>query len=313
MFIIGAGMAGLLAANMLRRHHPIVLEQQDRLPHNHSALLRFRSTAVSDATGIPFKKVLVRKGIWDGEKIVNACTISLANLYSQRAMPGVVESRSIWNLEPEVRWIAPPDFIEQMAKGVNVNFAHNVRLEELSGDKQDVIISTVPMPTVTRMPGKLAGRNSRSIIFHHFAVYTTKMPILSPECHIYQTVYNASDAGLWYRASIHGNELTVESSSDHLEKVDLCRLLLGVFRINIEGTSEVTTHRNAFGKIKSIPEDLRRDFIVHLTETQNIYSLGRFATWRPGLLLDDLVKDITIIERLITAGSYARKLQNTKP
>lgn len=64
-------MAGLLAAHMLRRYSPTVVERQSRLPNNHTALLRFRSPAVSDATSIPFSRVLVRKGIWDGEEVRN--------------------------------------------------------------------------------------------------------------------------------------------------------------------------------------------------------------------------------------------------
>src|SRR5688572_5532364 len=82
--IAGAGMAGLLAANLLRRHRPEVFERQLDLPHNHSALLRFRSPAVSDATGIPFRRVLIRKGIWDGKRVVDRCSIPLANAYSQK-------------------------------------------------------------------------------------------------------------------------------------------------------------------------------------------------------------------------------------
>jgi hypothetical protein len=35
------------------------------------------------------------------------------------------------------------------------------------------------------------------------------------------------------------------------------------------------------------------------TEKFNIYSLGRFATWKPGLLLDDIVGDVNVIRRLI--------------
>jgi hypothetical protein len=47
-----------------------------------------------------------------------------------------------------------------------------------------------------------------------------------------------------------------------------------------------------------------------LTEEHNIYSLGRFATWRQ-LLLDDLVKDIGVIEKLIDGNHlYNNVLEN---
>src|SRR4051812_9941542 len=88
ILIVGAGMAGLLAANMLRRFNPLVLESQNYLPHNHKALLRFRSPVVSDATAIPFRKVLVRKNIWDGSRLVDRCNVTLANLYSHKVSGG---------------------------------------------------------------------------------------------------------------------------------------------------------------------------------------------------------------------------------
>jgi hypothetical protein len=50
MKIIGAGMAGLIAGHMLRRHSPEIHEAASSLPNNHSALLRFRSDAVAKAT-----------------------------------------------------------------------------------------------------------------------------------------------------------------------------------------------------------------------------------------------------------------------
>ena len=59
MIIIGAGQAGLLAARSLALHNPTIIEQQDELPNNHSALLRFRSSIVGDSVGIPFQKVRV--------------------------------------------------------------------------------------------------------------------------------------------------------------------------------------------------------------------------------------------------------------
>ena len=61
--IYGAGLAGLLAANMLRGMSPTVFEAQGSLPNNHGALLRFRSDKAGTACGIPFKKVHVTKAI----------------------------------------------------------------------------------------------------------------------------------------------------------------------------------------------------------------------------------------------------------
>ena len=63
MIIVGAGLAGLLAARCMKHMSPIICEKQSELPNNHSALLRFRSDVVSEMTGIPFKKVSVQKAV----------------------------------------------------------------------------------------------------------------------------------------------------------------------------------------------------------------------------------------------------------
>ena len=130
MKIIGAGMAGLLAANMLRRFNPEVHEALETLPDNHTALLRFRTPEVSNSLGIPFEKVTVRKGIWDGSKIATEPNIRLANIYSQTVC-GELDARSIWDLSPEDRWLAPPDFISQMASGLDI----------LAGSDQSLIVN----------------------------------------------------------------------------------------------------------------------------------------------------------------------------
>ena len=63
MRIIGAGMAGLLAAAMLRGETKQVIEANSRIPNNHHSVLRFRSSIVGDVLGIPFKKVSVMRAV----------------------------------------------------------------------------------------------------------------------------------------------------------------------------------------------------------------------------------------------------------
>ena len=59
-----------------------------------------------------------------------------------------------------------------------------------------------------------------------------------------------------------------------------------------------------YAKILPIDNRERKRFIAWATDTHNIYSLGRFATWRPGLLLDDLVHDVRVIQRIVEHGPY---------
>ncbi len=112
--IIGAGLSGLIAAHAWPSV-PIVEAQSE--PQPHKALLRFRSNAVSQLTGIEFKKVLVRKGLYsEGE--YKPPTIALANQYSRKVLGRILGDRSVWNLDPVERWIAPENFQERLLDNV---------------------------------------------------------------------------------------------------------------------------------------------------------------------------------------------------
>ena len=63
-------------------------------------------------------------------------------------------------------------------------------------------------------------------------------------------------------------------------------------------------------KIKTLvgeDEQKRRMVISKLTSNYNVYSLGRFATWR-NILLDDVLNDIYQIKKLIESDSYTKRL-----
>ena len=130
---------------------------------------------------------------------------------------------------------------------------------------------------------------------------------------VHQTVYSSYPSDQWYRATIHGSHIIVECTQDYdSSDVDdfLNSILVRVFGFPRHGTeiesSVLTTQK--FGKIYPIDDHLRKSFIVWASDNYNIYSLGRFATWRP-LLLDDLVADIQRIESMIESPStYNRRL-----
>lgn len=305
IIILGAGMAGLIAANILRRHHPIIHETKSSLPNNHSALLRFRTLAVSDATGIPFKKVLVRKGIWTGQDVVDKCTLRLANTYSGNVVKGSIVARSIWNMEDEHRYIAPPNFVELMSEGavIHYNFPHT----EYLGDSH--IITTAPLNAsavyfATKTQPRFEGK--------YLPIHTLKF-FIREDVDVYQTIYNASSiATWWYRMSIHGNEVTVECRDKPCMDDDISRTLQGLLAligidVPLSNISAVRLGSQKFGKMLPIDEHDRCTCIAELTDRFGVYSLGRAGTWRPSLLLDDLVKDVKQIERMVNGGSYARK------
>jgi hypothetical protein len=69
--------------------------------------------------------------------------------------------------------------------------------------------------------------------------------------------------------------------------------------------SQAATPPASSGKARRdrpIDDALRKQLLFRLTHEHNVFSLGRFATWR-NILLDDVVDDIVQVKRLLKSGS----------
>lgn len=298
-FIVGAGLTGLLAAHAWPRM--AVMEAAPAPRAAHHALLRFRTDAVSHLTGIPFRKVRVRKGIWSRGEYVTP-NIGLANRYSLKLTGTLQGDRSIWNVEAADRYIAPRDFYEQLvdAVGSRVRWGTAVNLAESSPWRQ-AIISTIPLPvTLHQLGAKTPHAFTRApIIVDRFRV---------PQSDVFQTVYFPDPETPVYRASITGDLLIVESTAspkhDELDAVwDAMQL---------QEAHKIDSVTQEYGKIAPIADDAaRRATLLSLTRDHGIYSLGRFATWR-NILLDDVVGDISVIKGMMRSDGYAHRLAEVK-
>lgn len=308
MIVVGAGMAGLLAAAMLRNDCDRILEAQDALPNNHSAVLRFRSSVVGDTLNIPFKKVSVLKAVVTGSNPVAdqfRYSFKTNGSYSLRS---ALSARG----QLEERWVAPPDLIDRMARRVSAPIEFGVNFEAaFSGDP---IISTIPMPSLMRM---LDWKDVPA--FDHVHGFNINLTLLDTDAYV--SLYVPSPEYDFSRLSITGDRLTIEVqkpnwSYDEVEELAaevgrnptemICDAfsLLGLDEVsNDPGGANVAPAR--YAKILPTDDQTRKRFILWASEKHRIYSLGRFATWRPGLLLDDLVKDVRVILDIQRNGSYA--------
>jgi hypothetical protein len=314
MIIYGAGMSGLLAATMLRRFDPVVHEAAAELPNNHAALLRFRSDAVSKATGIPFKKVWVQKAVMgeDG-KLQNYASIKDQNCYSLK-VSGEVRSRSIGNLESGERFIAPEDFISQLAKGIDIEYNKPLDKHAIDfSDKKTPTISTIPMNALMRIAGW-----SDAPDFKYNEITTVTAEISAPSVDIYQTIYYPYIKNSAYRASITGNKIIIEFVGDRedilcMQEFDKELLISNYLQDFIKDSSlqlsDIKIKKQKYGKLVNSTGKLGKEFILAMTDIYGIYSLGRFATWRQ-ILMDDVVHDVKIIEKLIEQrDNYSRRLR----
>ena len=295
--IIGAGMAGLLAGAMFRSEAQIY-EASSKLPNNHHALLRFRTDDIAHHLNIPFQAVEVMKIVKPyRNKVAEAVGYSLKS-------NGRASLRSIKSAEGKVerRFIAPPDFIQHLADlQVNdIEFKAEADRNMMSNLSEfGPIISTIPMGTLMKLLNYPA---QAEFEYRHAWVVKAEMQVQSDMC---ATVYYPDPALPIVRATLTGELLQIEL----VEKFDpatwaLDRLMAEVlpdFGLDHCTYSAELVPQN-YAKIVAMPDRERRKFIMWATDEFGIYSLGRFAVWKPGLLLDDVFVDCQHIMNMIREG-----------
>lgn len=298
--IIGAGLAGLLTGSIFPRSHIFERGMEDKI--NHKAVLRFRTPAVGEAVGVEFKPVTVHKGIWHNGFFARP-SIQLANLYSQKVI-GRLADRSIWNIEPAERYIAPEDIVAQMAERCNGRISWESEIDSLDAFRRDAtqIITTIPIPFLLKLIGE---QPPPQIAFKHAAITVRRWRI--PNADIYQTIYFPSPETNLYRASITRDLLIAEYKDDPSSSDEDAFALYDAFGLDPDDLLVLDKTKQSFGKIAPIDNNWRRNFLHRMTVERNIFSIGRFATWR-NILMDDVIKDIHIVKRMMSATNYDRAL-----
>lgn len=309
LIIAGAGLTGLIAAHAFPRAQlREKASYEECVRHEHAALLRFRTDAVSRITGIPFRRVAVQKSVvMNGVHV--EMNLALANRYAAKVLAatgGKISGRSIWNLAPAARYVAPLDFIAQMRATLagRIEYGAGVALHAAPAP----IITTVPLNVTLAAVGWLA--DTLPPLFYapiHVARYRLS------GVDLFQTIYYPGAQSDTYRASITGDVLIVESLArgDSLgQPFPHLGMSVGSVLDNFGLDCDVEAidqKVQRYGKIVDLDPGKRRAILRTLTEEFNLYSLGRFATWR-NVLLDDVANDIEVVRRLMASDPYGRDL-----
>jgi len=280
--IVGAGLAGLLAGNMFRHSPHRIYEAQNALPNNHSAVLRFRTPIVGDTLGIDFKKVtLIKTAASWNNAVADALAYSFKNTGTYRSDRSITAGTVV-----DERWVAPPDLIARMSKGLNIEYNHLYNFH----DRAPPIISTVPMPTLMKALGyyKIPKFVSHPGVNMHAKI---------ANCEAYVSLLVPDPESPISRISITGDELIVECVG--MNEPEVAPRTAGLLGLPLSAFKDITYHQQRYAKIAPIDDELRKQFMFWATDKFGIFSLGRFATWRPKLLMDDLVQDVRKIARWI--------------
>jgi hypothetical protein len=300
--IIGAGMAGLLAANMLRDGAEIY-DSAPELPNNHSAVLRFRSMVVSHATGIPFRPVQVMRA---AHPWMNPIADAMAYSYKCN---GVCDLRSIANADSKIveRYIAPLDFVKQMADALppdSLRFGRVLGSPGCPAPGDVPMISTVPMSIAMMVLGWQGPKPE--FRYQHGCNVVVSLTNVDAWASLYipDPLIAAS------RATLMGDRLILECPRVRAEELDardrsggvaedLVTQVCGMMGLPMACVGTYVIKEQRYAKIMPIDENVRKGFIMWASERHRFYSLGRFATWRPSLLLDDVVHDVRVIQQLM--------------
>lgn len=268
----------------------------------HKAVLRFRTGAVGESIGIPFKAVKVYKGIWY-EGMFHQPDIRLANWYS-RKVTGNISDRSIWDISTSTRYIAPETFYEQLIERVGDRIIWGTKLtKDQFTNEGSTVVSTLPMDVVADWLEPEHGR-----AFKRKAIHVERWRI--PHCSVHQTVYFPDPESPLYRATLTGDLLTAEYiASESLDLGFEHNMISDAF--HLDDMQLIDKGDQRYGKIVDIDNDWRKQFIYKLTHEYDVYSLGRFSCWK-NILLDDVLHDINVIKQLVGLNQYDRAKKASK-
>ena len=199
---------------------------------------------------------------------------------------------------------APEDFLDLMRQQLQTRITYESYIPDifLNNDKltktKQPVISTLPISVNAGLCdyNAIFSGDKRGIYVNHYRV---------PCCDYYGTVYYPDPITSIYRASLTGDLLIIESIlplEGHEKELFDVSASFGIYDYKFTDHI-INDHYQVLGKISPMDESIRRDLILKMTVNNNLYSLGRFATWR-NILLDDVLQDIFKIKELVNKDLY---------
>jgi hypothetical protein len=309
LIILGAGMSGCIAG--ILNSNAKIYEASNTPPTNHAAVLRFRTDSISKITGIPFKKVSVNKAIYYGGRLHSRASPLTANLYS-RKVTGKIISRSIWNLAPVERYIAPSNFHSQLLDRIDGRVIYGEKVctittQLISTSGKIGLISRSGMPVISTLPmpilSKVTSIHLDGELFKRLPITTARCQV--SDCDVNQTIYFPDLQSRLYRVTLTGQDLILEFAGNGPVNIDfeLKHFVYPAFGLSDCDLGPMVFGTQEYGKIAPVADEVRKGFMYEATQQLRVFSVGRFAIWK-NILLDDVYDDLFQIRRMIEQSNY---------
>lgn len=339
--IIGSGLAGSIAYEALRAYKPQIIEARSKPKGDlniHPAVMRLRNPAVADAIGAKAEKITVSKAIFYKGEIHNRSTIRFNNLYSRKVYD-CIGRRSLNRLGDVERYIIngypqPENTLwDHKVSSIDDGYINCLYRSSPGYHKRiqipyDICISTLSMEVLCNGYNRnsLESANNLNLMnrlavvgcpaeFGKIEFKSTPIYVLRKKLeitsNIHQTLYFPDPETNIYRITIQNQDVIIEATSKCEEADGLTSDAFGIGINDFESNPGrlPAWKKIEIGKIVPLEEDDRLRYIMWLTDEHNIFSFGRFATWRP-LRTDHLLKDIAKIKRVISASDIGAKYKS---
>lgn len=308
--IIGAGLAGSVASGAFAGEHPVNYDASDIRPMpKHKAVMRLRDPTVARYLGVHVEPVTVWKAVSIEGFLYEMADIRTNNMYSLK-LYGELGERSLKTLGRVDRWLLegvplPREtyWLHELTKvgdsDGKLYFNHGAQETVV---EYDVCISTIPMEIMLRACGMDYLETFRA---EPISVWTGTLKL---ESTLHQTIYFPGPDTPVYRATIQGKQVIIECINS---QTPMLGDIMDSFGVKVDDFAKLPEEsQQPMGKMQTINDDSRRQYIYELTERFNIYSFGRYAIWKP-IRADHLVTDIEQIKALVkvvnrASGSYER-------
>jgi len=330
VLILGAGLAAHLANSAFKGEEVAVLDEESRtninyIPPEKLAVFRFKTANISNYLSIPLQKVQVQKSICLSQgQLVDQPTIAANNAYSYKTsgtiLPkslmdcGIVERYVIPGVHNKGLYINPPisnlvkyKKILKIDKGSMIikDTSDNIRPIDY-----DICINTAPIRWLVDI---LAGGSPFEA--YSLPIFITKFD-LTLNSKVYQTIYFPFmyPHRYLYRATLEGHYMIIESMAWFESKKDTDMVIDRVMKeFGLSGSDvwkeSLSTRHLVSGKLIPSNDMERKGLIRMLTMDYNIYSLGRFAIWKP-IKIDEIIQDLQRIQAMVHYDKISQQYHN---